>query len=174
MKKFFSIVLTVVLFLTISAIPVFADETIIQNSDQDNVGSTIFIPESEINSGSQNVSPENSNSEISPMASGFGTILCTVSGDTAECPWTITVSGDLIKYSAVYVIYEKWENFKWNVVDSDRFEYGVTPPMATIRNVGFFTSEPGYYRARLSGSFTCVENGVYIPGGYDPSNFWIN
>ncbi|CAI8927709.1 putative DUF5626 domain-containing protein [Brevibacillus sp. IT-7CA2] len=159
MKKFISLMLVTLLVMLSSS---FA----LAKTPSQSEGSTIYTPEN-----------ASLSSEVSPTATALGVILCDdIDGDTAYCNWNIKVSDDYISYSAVWVIYELWNSStgKWTTVDTDRFEYPVNPAVPIIENQSvFIADEPGYYRAKLGGTFTTVKNGVYVAGANNPSNFTI-
>lgn len=180
MKKYLSFVLSAVLSVVLLSGSVFADAPTTSSSNNDapptdtlgTVGQTSFSIQNDTSSPQNTEQPSN----VKPFASGFGVILCeTTSAGGAICDWTITVTGDTINYSNVSVKFEKWNStyFRWETVSTQTFNYSV-PNLKTIRDqasIGML--KPGFYRATLGGTFTCVEKGVYVATANDPSNFTI-
>ncbi|WP_272037785.1 hypothetical protein [Paenibacillus sp. JJ-100] len=139
-------------------------------------GNTTFTPQDEIINPNKQ-SQFASNGEIGTFGTGLGIIECETNAvGGAVCNWGISVVGDKINYSNVAVKFEKWNSkiFKWESISTQNFKYGVTPPKNFIQDqaaIGMVT--PGFYRATLGGTFTCVEKGVYGASADHAATFTI-
>ncbi len=165
-KYLFSIIIALTFFASIS-MEVFA------NDNSSGSGSTEFRLKSDV---VKNRTLSESSNEVTPFATGNGTITCKASGKSAICNWTITVKNDLIKYSSVYVHYEKFDGKKgkWVSAGNTRHEYGINLPTKTIRDQSSkHNLSKGNYRAKLGGTFTGVKYGAYAAYATKPATFTI-
>lgn len=167
-KLIFSIIVVFTVF-TFTSIGALAND----NPSGSESGSTEFHLKSDVE---QNRTLSETPNEITPFATGNGTITCKASGKSGICNWTITASNDLISYSSVYVHYEKFDGKKgkWVSAGNTRHEYGINLPTKTIRDQSSIHNlSKGNYRAKLGGTFTGVKYGAYAAYASKPATFTI-
>lgn len=164
MKKIVSLVSALLLILTIFSVSFVSADPGLESGI---VGETIFVPEKE-----QQVT---SSDNVSVLANPMGRIDCVAtSTGGAICDWRIAAGFKKINYSNVQVIFEKWENFAWKYVSTSNFNYPVNPPKSVIEDqAGIGMLNPGFYRARLGGTFLTVEDGRFVASAETPATFTV-